>query len=88
MNPWPGSFCWYRGAYLKVHEAEVRDRVSGGAPPGAIQEAQDDTILVACGKGAVRLLRLQAEGKRALPASEFLRGFALERGEILGGRPH
>jgi methionyl-tRNA formyltransferase len=88
MNPWPGSFCWYRAAYLKVHEAEVRDLVSGGTPPGAIQEAQGDTILVACGKGVVRLLTLQAEGKRALSASEFLRGFALERGEILGGRPH
>jgi len=87
MNPWPGSFCWYRGAYLKVHEAEVRDLVSGGTPPGAILEAQGDTILVACGKGAVRLLTLQAEGKRALSASEFLRGFALERGEIIGGRP-
>jgi len=87
MNPWPGSFCWYRGAYLKVHAAEVRDLVSGGTPPGAILEAQGDTILVACGKGAVRLLTLQAEGKRALSASEFLRGFALERGEILGGRP-
>jgi methionyl-tRNA formyltransferase len=88
MNPWPGGFCWYRGAYLKVHEAKVRDLVSGGTPPGAILEAQGDTILVACGKGAVRLLTLQAEGKRALSASEFLRGFALERGEILGGRPH
>jgi methionyl-tRNA formyltransferase len=87
MNPWPGGFCWYRGAYLKVHEAKVRDLVSGGTPPGAILEAQGDSILVACGKGAVRLLTLQAEGKRALSASEFLRGFALERGEILGGRP-
>jgi len=86
MNPWPGSFCWYRGAYLKVHEAEPRDLVPRGEPPGAILEAQGDTILVACGRGAVRLLTLQAEGKRALAVSEFLRGFALERGEILGRR--
>jgi methionyl-tRNA formyltransferase len=87
MNPWPGSFCWYRGAYLKVHEAEPRDLVPRGALPGAILEAKGDSILVACGRGMVRLLTLQAEGKRALPASEFLRGFALERGETLVGRP-
>jgi methionyl-tRNA formyltransferase len=86
MNPWPGSFCYYRGSYLKVHEAAPLDLVPRGMPPGAILEAQGDTILVSCGKGAVRLLTLQAEGKRALAASEFLRGFALEGGEILGGR--
>jgi len=87
MNPWPGSFCWYRSSYLKVHEAEPRDLVPRGAPPGAILEARGETILVACGRGAVRLLTLQSEGKRALAASEFLRGFALEGGETLGGRP-
>jgi methionyl-tRNA formyltransferase len=87
MNPWPGGFCWYRGAYLKVHEAEPRDLVPRGALPGAILEAKGDSILVACGRGMVRLITLQAEGKRALPASEFLRGFALERGEILVGSP-
>jgi methionyl-tRNA formyltransferase len=86
MNPWPGSFCWYGGAYLKVHEAEPRDLIPRGAPPGAILEAKGDSILVACGRGMVRLLTLQAEGKRALAAAEFLRGFALERGKILGGR--
>ncbi len=87
MNPWPGSFCWHRGAYLKVHEAEPRDLVPREAPPGVVLEAQGDTIVVSCGRGAVRLLTLQAEGKRALAASEFLRGFALERGGLLGGRP-
>lgn len=86
MNPWPGSFCWYRGAYLKVHEAEPRDLVPRAEPPGAILEASGDTILVSCGRGAIRLIALQAEGKRVLAASEFLRGFAFERGEVLGGR--
>ena len=29
MNPWPGSFSWYRGAYLKIHEAEPRTSFRG-----------------------------------------------------------
>ncbi len=86
MNPWPGSFCRCRGASLKIHCSEPRDLVPRGAAPGTILEARGDTILVACGRGAVRLLALQAEGRRALAAADFLRGFALERGEILGGR--
>ncbi|WP_269769582.1 hypothetical protein [Neoroseomonas rubea] len=45
---------------------------------------QDDGALVACGAGALRLLRLQRPGRAALDATEFLRGFALPRGVVLG----
>jgi methionyl-tRNA formyltransferase len=38
---------------------------------------------IACGSGAVRLLRLQREGKAALDADAFLRGVALPVGTRL-----
>jgi methionyl-tRNA formyltransferase len=84
MNPWPGSFTYRRGAYLKVHRAEPWDLVPRAEAPGTVLEAAGDMILVACGRGAARLVELQAEGKRAHGAAEFLRGFPFERGEILG----
>ncbi len=86
MNPWPGSFCRHRGAALKIHRAEPADLVPRATPAGTVLDARGDTILVSCGRGAVRLLALQAEGRRVLAASDFLRGFALERGDVLGGR--
>jgi len=86
MNPWPGSFSYYRGAYLKIHEAEPWDLVPRTQTPGLVLEAKGENIIVACGKGSVRLRALQAEGKRPLSAGEFLRGFPLEGGEVLGGR--
>jgi len=88
MNPWPGSHTFYGEAYLKIHEAEPWDLVPRGEPPGRILEARDDRILVACGRGAVRLAALQAEGKRALGAAQFLRGFPLEPGASFGTRVH
>lgn len=36
------------------------------------------------GRGALRLLELQAEGKRRMSAHDFLLGVKLEPGEILG----
>jgi methionyl-tRNA formyltransferase len=84
MNPWPGSYSYYRGAYIKIHEAEPRDLVPRTGIPGLILEAQGDAIIVVCGRGAVRLNTLQVEGKRAHGASEFLRGFPIREGEILG----
>lgn len=88
MNPWPGSFTFYRGVYLKIHEAEPADLIPRGERPGRLLEAKAETILVACGRGAVRLRTLQAEGKRAHGASQFLRGFPFEEGELLGSGAH
>jgi methionyl-tRNA formyltransferase len=85
MNPWPGSFTYYRGGYLKIHRAEPLDVVPHTDPPGSIVESGDDGILVACGSGTIALRRLQAEGKRPLDAGEFSRGFPLEVGAVLGG---
>lgn len=88
MNPWPGSFTFYRGAYIKVHEAAPWDLVPRNEKPGRILEAKDGSIVVACGRGAARLVQLQAEGKRTLGAAEFLRGFPLEAGGVFENENH
>ena len=40
----------------------------------------DDRLTDACGMGAVRLLKLQREGKGAMEAEQFRRGFAVAAG--------
>jgi methionyl-tRNA formyltransferase len=42
-------------------------------PPGSVVTASGAGIDVACGRGALRLLRLQLAGRKPLTASEFLR---------------
>jgi methionyl-tRNA formyltransferase len=41
-------------------------------------------VVVACGEGAVSIATLQAEGKKPLAASEFVRGERIARGERWG----
>ena len=36
----------------------------------------DDQLTIACGEGAVRLLRVQRAGKKPMDAAEFLRGMS------------
>ena len=43
----------------------------------------DDRLTIACGEGALRLLKLQRAGKAALPAGDFQRGFRLAPGTAL-----
>ena len=41
-------------------------------------------MIVVCGKGALEITQLQVAGKRAMNASEFLRGARLAEGDVLG----
>ena len=82
LSPFPGA--WFEATAagkverVKVLRAGVAD---GSGVPG---EVLDDALTVACGSGAVRLLELQRAGKRPMGAAEFLRGFTLARGALLG----
>lgn len=78
FDPWPGTFCLLGDVPLKVLAAEP---APGADTPGAVL---DDRFTVACGQGALRLLRVQAPGKRAMDAAEFLRGHRVPVGTVLG----
>ena len=87
--PWPGLFTTRRSSRVKLASLSLAANgpwVREGAEdssPGTILEA-GVRVIVACGEGAVAVATLQAEGRRALPAAEFVRGERLTAGEILG----
>ena len=75
LAPMPGAFSEIKGERVKILVAEP---VNSKGNPGDIL---DDQLTVACGDGALRLLRLQRAGKAAMDARDLLRGFALTKGE-------
>jgi methionyl-tRNA formyltransferase len=84
LAPTPSAFTTLDGRLLKIHRAGV-DAASVPAAPGRVLAAGPDGVVVAAGSGAVRLLELQLEGRRRLPAAEFLAGHPLAPGTCLGG---
>jgi methionyl-tRNA formyltransferase len=68
----------HQGEAIRLLEAEP---APGTGPPGTVLDAAG---LVACGQGALRLLRLQRPGRGPLPVGDFLRGFPLPAGTALG----
>jgi len=78
--PRPGAWFTHKGARIKVFAAEVV-RNGGEAPPGTVL---DESLLIRCGAGALRLTLLQREGKGRMAADAFLRGFPVAPGERLG----
>jgi methionyl-tRNA formyltransferase len=82
LSPFPGA--WFEAApdggapeRIKVIRSSL---ASGSGTPGT---ALDDTLTIACGEGAVRLVEVQRAGKKAMSAGEFLRGFPVPKGRAL-----
>ncbi len=61
----------------------MREDVSGHGP-GEILRVERDAVIVAAGKGALKILELQIEGKKRMSAHDFLLGIKMEPGEYLG----
>jgi methionyl-tRNA formyltransferase len=81
FTPWPGAFTFLQAEpkpqLLKIWKVEMVEK-SGGA--GMILSADKTGIVVGCGQGALRILELQREGGKRLPAEQFLMGFPLPAG--------
>ena len=82
LSPFPGA--WFEAPSPKgpVRVKALMSQVSPAA--GRDGEVIDDGLLVACGEGAVRLTRVQREGKGPQDGVDFLRGFPLPEGTMLG----
>lgn len=71
LSPFPGAWFQVNGTRIKALLCEV---IAAEGTPGRFI---DDQLAIACGTGAIRLLKLQREGKGAMEARDFLRGFPI-----------
>jgi methionyl-tRNA formyltransferase len=70
-NPVPGAyFVAVPDVRVKVWQAEAIPSID--ARPGSIVQCDSDGIIVACGRGGLRLQSLQLPGKRRVPPREFV----------------
>lgn len=77
LTPVPGAYFNLGETRVKLLDAEI---CAGEGVPG---ELLDDAGTVACGKGALKLLRLQRAGKTAMDLKSFQQGHPLRQGEML-----
>jgi methionyl-tRNA formyltransferase len=85
FNPFPGAATQCGGEAIKLWDYEIDSNIRpADAHPGQILSADGTGVTVACGEGALRLTALQRAGGKRLPAADFLRGFPLQPGVVLG----
>lgn len=92
LHPWPPAFAFLDGARYLIRRTAPHAGPTAGrepaSPPGAVVEARGDRLRVACGGGSVlSILEIQPEGRRALPARDFLAGRRIAPGAVFRPSP-
>ena len=94
LHPWPHAFSLVQGKRVILRRSTLdlapglvdhREPGEGGSglamPPGSIVEANGDRLIVSTGDGLLRIVEIQAEGKRPMTARAFLAGHRLTSGD-------
>lgn len=88
MQPWPGSFSHLQQVgkpptRLQILSVKIVDPVTQPAAQsaGTVVAVSATNFTVQCGQGAVTVETVQPDGKRAMPAADFLRGRKVNVGD-------
>jgi methionyl-tRNA formyltransferase len=86
LNPYPMAFTTWRGRTVRlVRSAPVTAREGPDRRPGDLIAADENTgVIVQTGKGWLKLVVVQPEGRKQMSAAAFVRGYRPEPGERLG----
>jgi len=79
--PSPGAFTERQGKMLKLLRSQV---VEAHGEPGSVVSISPQSFTIACGAGALEVLSVQPESKKAMDSASYLRGYPFEIGEVLG----
>ncbi|MEE9165945.1 MAG: methionyl-tRNA formyltransferase [Candidatus Neomarinimicrobiota bacterium] len=82
LSPVPGAYTVLRGRRLKLFRSIISGMTTSSC--GEIVLVKQDRFVVSCSKDSLEIQEVQLEGKRRMPARDFLLGSFLSEGERLG----
>ena len=77
FSPKPGAWFYLNKLRIKIHKAKI---VNLSGKPGTLL---DDKLTVATKKNAIKILKLQKEGKNIVDSADFLKGNKVNKNTIL-----
>ena len=77
LNPFPGTWFKHKNNRIKIIDASEINK------NGKKGEVIDDNLTIACGNGALKVEKIQKEGKKILDTKSFLAGYQIKKGETL-----
>ncbi|MBU2647692.1 methionyl-tRNA formyltransferase [bacterium] len=86
LSPSPGVFTEFRGQRLMIKSMRLSTDQTLPEKPGTITAISPAGVTVACSKGAVSILTCQPENKKPVSAGDWINGYQVKNGELLGGK--
>lgn len=83
FTPWPGTYTFINGKMLKVLEAAII-KDDSDAVNGCVYSADKNGIKIKCQKDSLLVTRVQLEGKKKMDVRDFLLGYEINSGTVLG----
>ena len=85
FHPWPGAFAEHGGGLLKTLRVREDPGPGAEAPAGTVLSVDAGGVVIACGERTrLRLLEVQPESRKAMPASAWAQGARVAPGARLG----
>lgn len=78
---WPTAYTYRQGKTIKITRAKAICQPAS-LPPATVLETKKDGIYLATGKGILQIISLKPEGKKEMPAWNFVCGNKVAKGEI------
>ncbi|SNR69410.1 methionyl-tRNA formyltransferase [Desulfurobacterium atlanticum] len=85
FTPWPSAFTYFNGKLLKIMKAKPVGSGSCDAT-GKVVSVDDEGFTVSTGDGFLKILKVKPEGRKEMEACDFIRGYRVKEGDILGGK--
>ena len=90
LHPWPHAFSFVQGKRIILRRSAIATHEVAQAllgQPGTTIEADGDRLIIATGDGLLRIVEIQAEGKRPMNVRDFLAGHRLTPGDRFAPAP-
>jgi methionyl-tRNA formyltransferase len=82
LAPWPGARTYHRGRLLKICASALHPCPK--VRPGEVYSVQDEGFVVGCGEGGLLITRVQPANKGPMSGRDYINGYQLQVGEVLG----
>jgi len=85
FQPWPNAYTSFNSKRLTIWSADPADNPNSNATPGEVIVADRNDLVVSCGEQtALRLIEVQPEARKKIPARDFINGTHLKVGDRFG----
>jgi len=75
LSPYPGAYTELNGKKLKIYQSLPHEDETSNAQPGTLVVGTKNQMFFLCSKGMIEVIEMQLEGKKKMPASEFMKGY-------------